>query len=134
MKFVKSPQYNTDYWTSSLPNTVLWVSWIILFFFPQYNIDYRTSPVPSARWRSGGRSGSYDLRSSGSDNEFSMGGPSEGLYHSASLSKPFALDKTGWHSHTLGLGPLLFLFHKPIFASKKHWFHLIILFHLILFF
>lgn len=65
-------------------------------FTSQYNIDYRTSPVPNSRWRSGGGSSSYDFRSSVSDNELTVAGPSDGLYRTNSLNKPFTMDKTGW--------------------------------------
>nr|KAG5702399.1 hypothetical protein BaRGS_027486 [Batillaria attramentaria] len=82
--------------TKNLMNIIAKVVTTCFICATKYNIDYRTSPVPSTRWRgSGGGSGSYDYRSSGSENELSISGPSDGIYRTSSLNKPFSLDKTG---------------------------------------
>ncbi|XP_076457374.1 alpha-catulin-like isoform X2 [Babylonia areolata] len=80
--------------TKNLMNIIAKVVTTCFICATKYNIDYRTSPVPNAQWRSRGGSGSYDFRSSGSENELS-GGPSDGLYRTSSMNKPYTLDKTG---------------------------------------
>ncbi|XP_070185642.1 alpha-catulin-like isoform X2 [Littorina saxatilis] len=81
--------------TKNLMNIIAKVVTTCFICATKYNIDYRTSPVPPGQRRSRGGSGSYDFRSSGSENELSYSGPSDGLYRTSSMNKPFTLDKTG---------------------------------------